>query len=102
MTADRFIRSRAVGVVLGMLSLVTLAWLTWAFATPGDSFGNGSSLLLPSLTTAGVIGGAFGSRLAPRLPRVLLLSALVSLAYWALAPEGWWARPPPGASRRVP
>jgi hypothetical protein len=102
MTADQFIRNRAIGLVLGTLSLVTLAWFVWAVATPGDSFGNGSSLLLPSLAAAGVVGAGLGSKLAPRLPRILLLAALASLAYWAIAPAGWWARPPPGASRRMP
>jgi hypothetical protein len=101
-TATRFIQNRAVGLLLGMFSGVTLAWVCWSVATPGDFFGNGSWLLFPSLAAAGVIGGALGRTLAPRLPKVLVIGALVSAAYWAIVPDGWWARPPQGASRGLP
>ncbi|MBK9516174.1 MAG: hypothetical protein IPO09_02250 [Anaeromyxobacter sp.] len=100
--ANRFIQNRAVGLLLGMFSGVTLAWVSWAAATPGDFFGNGSRLLLPSLAAAAIIGGALGRTLAPRLPRVLVLAAMVSIAYWAIVPDGWWAKPPPGYGRRMP
>ena len=102
MTANRFIRNRAVGLLLGIFSGVTLVWVCWAAATPGDFFGNGSRLLLPSLAAAAVTGGALGRTLASRFPRLLLLAALVSVAYWAIVPDGWWAKPPPGASRSMP
>lgn len=98
----RFIQGRVIGPALGTLSAVTLTWIAWAVATPGDYFANGSALLFPSLGVAAV-GGALGGRaLARRHPTLLLVAAMLSIGYWAIAPSDWWSRPPPGALRAMP
>lgn len=93
---------RGIGILYGAFAAVTTTWVAWAFATPGDSFANGSRMLLPSLAAASVIGGAAGWRLASRLPRVLLLAFVASIGYWTIAPSGWWAHGPPAMNRGPP
>ena len=79
---------------LAALSLSTLAYVVWGLLTPGDYFGNGSVLVLP--TIAVLFGLVAGFHASSRLRRVLLVTAVLSLCFWAFVPDGWWVHPPSG------
>lgn len=87
--------SRALGAVLGAFAAVTAAWIAWALATPGDYFGNGSALVIPSFGGAVVLGSAFGFFARARFRKVLVVAGALGLCYWAFAPSDWWVHPPP-------
>jgi hypothetical protein len=77
-------------------SLSTIAYVVWGCLTPGDFFGNGSVLVLPTIAVSFIFGAFAGCRASVRLRRVLLILAVLSVAFWVLAPDGWWVHPPPG------
>jgi hypothetical protein len=77
-------------------SLSTVAYVVWGFLTPGDFFGNGSVLVLPTIAVGFALGLVAGFRASTRLRAVLLVLAVLSLGFWVFVPDGWWAHPPPG------
>lgn len=77
-------------------SLSTVGYVVWGCLTPGDFFGNGSVLVLPTIAVSFVLGAFAGFRASARLRRVLLVWAVLSVAFWVFAPDGWWVHPPPG------
>lgn len=86
---------RLLGAMLSAVCLFTAAWVVWGFATPGDYFANGSSLLLPTLVLATAVGLIAGFRASGRVRTVFLVAAVVSACFWIFIPAGWWATPPP-------
>ena len=43
-----------------------------------------------------LVGLVAGFHASSRLRRVLIVSAVMSLCFWAFVPDGWWVHPPPG------
>lgn len=88
--------ARGVRGALGAFALATPTWIAWGIFTPGDFFANGSPLVTVTLLAAGMGGTLLGWTAVSRWSRgALLVLAALSLAFWALAPNGWWARRPP-------
>ncbi|MBI1367743.1 MAG: hypothetical protein GC162_03725 [Planctomycetes bacterium] len=73
------------------------AWsLTWGILTPGDQFGNGSRLLIPSMLAAIGVGIGSGWQINARWFRVVLLIALMGvLVFFLCVRDDWWVTPPP-------
>jgi hypothetical protein len=89
--------ARGVFGLFGAVVAATIAWIMWAFLAPGDFFGNGSALVVPSLLVSAVCGFSVGIWQKRRLFRVGIGAGLFAAAgYWIFVPDGWWATPPPG------
>jgi len=74
-------------------SLGTGCWAFWGCMTPGDLFANGSPLVFPSLLVAVLIGLVAGYKLQAKLfCAAVWFALLLSLAFWLLVPDGWWAK----------
>jgi hypothetical protein len=85
--------------VLGSFVGATGTWIFWGVLTPGDFFANGSTVL-PSLVVGGLLG-AYTGRIVRFRGRIAFgVAAVLCAAFWSLAPDGWWATPPP--RRHVP
>jgi uncharacterized membrane protein len=89
--------------IFGLLTVfvaLTATWAAWAWVTPGDSFTNGSALVVPSLVAAAAFSFWLSVRRSNRAFRVcLILCALLALSYWLFVAQGWWASAPPGSPR---
>ena len=87
---------------ISSFAAVTAVWVAWAYGTPGDSFANGSSLVLPSLIVGAIIAGASCWRArSKKWQASILVAGLFAVGYWALAPDGWWVTPPGGRNRKL-
>lgn len=85
-----------VGALLGF----TLGWIAACLLGGGDA-----QSPLPALLAAaagGLVLGFLGQRTRSRVGTLILAAgALAALAFWTLAPNGWWARRPPRANEVV-
>jgi hypothetical protein len=84
--------------------MATLAWIVWGVLTPGDYFGHGSVLAVYfSALFSGVIGLILGWRAKGHIAlTTILVCAILSTAFWCLARDGWWAKPPPTPTAMPP
>ena len=86
----------------GAFAGFTLAWISVCLGNTGDAFPQGPArMMLPLLLVGPGLGALAGSRANSRLAVVTVLAlTAVSLSFWALVPDGWWAvgaPPMPGA-----
>lgn len=82
--------------VTAAFAAFTAVWVGWASFTPGDYFGNGSSLLFPSLAIGSLAGAVIGWRTQnKKLKIAIAVLGLCAIGYFAFTPDGWWATPPP-------
>lgn len=88
---------RVVWLVLGAFVGGTTTWIFWGMTTPGDFFANGSSFVFPSLGVGSLLGAFSGWTAHPRRRIGFGIATLLCVAFWTLAPDGWWAK---GAPRR--
>ena len=89
------LRRSSIGVA-ALVASVTAVWVLWGWGTPGDSFANGNSLVLPSLAAAGVVGFLVGWRVRRGLGQVVVaLLFVAAVLFWLVVPDGWWVTPPP-------
>jgi len=90
----REVALRVLTAIASAFCLMTLCWIGWAFATPGDFFANGSSWLLPSEIGAGIVGLVLGWWTLGRWRFIAAACSAAGILYWVLVPTGWWAHPP--------
>ncbi len=88
-------RYRVAWLVLGAFVGGTTTWIFWGMTTPGDFFANGSSFVFPSLGVGSLLGAFSGWTAHPRRRIAFGIATLLCVAFWTLAPDGWWAKPPP-------
>lgn len=88
------LRRSSIGVA-ALVASVTAVWVLWGWGTPGDSFANGNSLVLPSLAAAGVVGFLVGWRVRGVGQVVVALLFVAAVLFWLVVPDGWWVTPPP-------
>jgi hypothetical protein len=87
------VASRALMAILSAFCLMTVCWVGWAWATPGNYFANGSRWLFPSLAGAGFIGLAAGWGAHGLAHLLIALFSVASLCYWVFVQTGWWSHP---------
>jgi hypothetical protein len=89
--------ARRVGqALLGAFVGITLGWVAWALAAPGDFLDMTEPVHAVTTLAAGALGGFGGYRARSRAWRVaLVVVAALGGLYWIAAPRGWWASPPP-------
>lgn len=86
----------------GAFAGFTIAWIAVCLGNTGDAFPQGPAQgMLPLLLVGPGLGALAGSRASSRLAVATLLALMaLSLSFWALVPDGWWAvgaPPMPGA-----
>lgn len=86
---------RVVWLLLGAFVGGTTTWIFWGLLTPGDFFANGSSFVFPSLGVGSLLGAFSGWTAHPRRRIAFGVATLLCVAFWTLAPDGWWAKPLP-------
>ena len=79
---------------------LTLAWIVVGVANTGDAFPQGpAKTLLPLPFAAPLLGGYFGWRRRSRWALIAIgILAALSLAFWILVRDGWWASELPPAA----
>ena len=79
-------------VLLSAFAGLTVGWITAALLVPGDYFNPLEPRSIVCVGVAGLLGTYAGFRVQRRGPHVLLAIGVgLSVAFWALAPDGWWA-----------
>jgi hypothetical protein len=72
---------------------LTVGWIVSALLVPGDYFNPFEPRPIICVGVAGLLGACAGFRVRRRWPHVLLAIGVgLSVAFWALAPDGWWAK----------
>jgi hypothetical protein len=89
------LKYRVAWLALGAFVGGTSTWIFWGLRTPGDFFANGSSFVFPSLGVGSLLGAFSGWTAHPRRRIAFAIAALLCVAFWTLAPNGWWAKAPP-------
>jgi hypothetical protein len=96
MQLPRAMSVRLILPVAGALTAASLTWLIWALTTPGDYFAGGNPALWFTLVAAALGGGYVATRLRSRWgAAAVLFAAAFCILFWVVAPDGWWASPPP-------
>ena len=99
---------RATTSAAAAFAALTLAWIVVGIANTGDAFPQGpAKILLPLPFAAPLLGAYFGWRRRSRWSLIAIgILAVLSLAFWTLVRDGWWASelPPAAASpnRQLP
>lgn len=88
-------RYRVAWLALGAFVGGTGTWIFWGLLTPGDFFANGSSFVFPSIGVGSLLGAFSGWTAHPRRRIAFAIAGLLCVAFWTLAPDGWWAKRPP-------
>ena len=94
-----------VSAALGAFVVATACWIGIGLFTAGDFFASGRPLplLVVALAVAAAAGGYGGYRTRSRSLRGLIAVAAVACGvFWAAAPGGWWALPPPSETEVRP
>jgi hypothetical protein len=90
----REVALRVLTAIASAFCMMTLCWIGWALATPGDFFANGSSWMLPSEIGAGIVGLVLGWWAIGLWRFIAAVCSAAGILYWVLIPTGWWAHPP--------
>lgn len=87
---------RVAAAALAGFFVGTACWIGLALSSAGDFFATGHPLPL-LVIVVGATGGAIGGyRTRSRSVRRLVAVAAVACGvFWVVAPNGWWALPPP-------
>jgi len=84
---------RGIRGLLGAFAGLTVGWIASALLVPGDFFDPFEPGPIICLGVAGLFGICAGLRVRRRWPqRLLAIWVGLSVAFWALAPDGWWAK----------
>lgn len=90
------VRTTRIYVVVGAYTLFTICWIFIGLFTTGCVYGDGNGGIYPLMIVsalAGVFWGFHAKSKASRVPLIILF--IIATSFWTLAPDGWWAVPPP-------
>jgi hypothetical protein len=98
-SGHRALAVRAATSAAAAFAAFTFAWIVVGIANTGDAFPQGPArILLPLPFAAPLVAAYLGWRGRSRRARILVgILALLSLAFWTLVRDGWWASELPPA-----